>query len=133
MVHEIIIILGLLIAQGSWSQFSLNGNKIWFSALFAVALYGLYSFDQKIGNIQWLKWLQATGVMSYPLYLLHVPFQSKVVNLGARLFEVDSFWGLIVQILGWMLSLTLSYAFFRIVEKPMNKWRKHRAKATQPA
>lgn len=124
-------LLSLLVVQGGLTQFSLTGNKVWISALFAIVLYGLYPLDHKINNLKWLQWLQIAGGMSYSLYLLHVPFQGKVVNFGANVFDADSFWMLIVQVLGWVLALTMSYIFFRTVEKPINEWRKQRAKPTQ--
>ena len=61
--------------------------------------------------------------MSYSLYLLHVPFQGRVINLGMRFIEFNSYKFLGLQILGWIVAITLSYNFYQFVEKPLNSWR----------
>lgn len=118
-----LLILALFFLSGSLSHFSLQNNQLWFSALFSLVLYFLYPLDTKLSNIKSISCLRDIGLMSYSLYLLHIPFQGKIVNLGSRFFSTDSLWILLVQLVGWSVALIASYLFFRIVEKPLNDWR----------
>lgn len=105
----------------------LYNNQIWFSSIFALILYLLYFVDDKINEFKLTKWLKYIGMISYSLYLLHVPFQGRVINLGLRFISTDSPMVLCLQILGWSVAIVVSYIFYRLVEKPLNSWR-HRQK-----
>jgi peptidoglycan/LPS O-acetylase OafA/YrhL len=69
--------------------------------------------------------------MSYSLYLLHVPFQGRVINLGSRFIPLDSPMMLLLQILGWAVAISVSFMFYRLIEKPLNDWR-HQRTITKP-
>jgi peptidoglycan/LPS O-acetylase OafA/YrhL len=118
----LIVVLGIL---GIWVNFSFHSTDLWFSAMFAICLYPLYSFDTKIDAIKPLNWLKYIGIFSYSLYLIHVPFQENIINLGLRYIQLDSIWFLLLQIPGWIIPITASYIFFRLIEKPMIQWRHH--------
>ncbi|MGC1309745.1 MAG: acyltransferase [Phormidesmis sp.] len=124
-------ILIVFIVFGSLSQFSLEHSQLWFSALFALLLYFAYPLDCQLARISSFHWLRTVGLMSYSLYLLHVPLQGRIVNLSTRFISSDSSWMLLVQALGWAVALIASYGFFRIVEKPLNDWR-HQKKPITP-
>ena len=98
-------------------------NQLCYSGLFSLALYFLYRFDNKIDEVSQLNWLKFAGAMSYSLYLLHVPFQGKIINFGTRFISTNSFGYLLLQILGWIVAITLSYIFYNLLEKPLNNWR----------
>ena len=100
-----------------------NNNQLWYSGIFSLLLYYLYLFDGKIDSIRQINWLKFTGAMSYALYLLHVPFQGRVINLGNRFVSTDSLGYLLLQILGWLVAIAISYIFYTIAEKPLNNWR----------
>lgn len=121
----LILIMGLLGLCVNWS---LKPTTLWISAIFALALYFLYFIDKKIDSISQLNWLKFTGVMSYSLYLMHVPLQEKIINLGFRLVPINSLWVLPIQILGWIVPITGAYVFYRLVEKPLCDWRYQRKK-----
>lgn len=121
-----LFILVLFFLSGGLTQFSLIESQLWFSALFSLLLYVIYPWDDQLNSIVAIRWLRPIGVMSYSLYLLHVPVQGKVVNLGTRIFPPDGLEMLLVQVLGWAVSLAASYLFFRTVEKPLNDWRRIR-------
>lgn len=63
------------------------------------------------------------GLISYSLYLLHVPFQGRVINLGSRFIPVDSLMMLLLQVVGWTVAISVSIIFYKLVEKPLNNWR----------
>ena len=100
-----------------------SNNQLWYSGIFSFILYYLYIFDLRIDGFVKLNWLKFAGTMSYSLYLLHVPFQGRVINLGTRFINLDSLGYLFLQILGWILAIAISYIFYTVVEKPLNKWR----------
>jgi peptidoglycan/LPS O-acetylase OafA/YrhL len=69
--------------------------------------------------------------MSYSLYLLHVPIQGRIINLGSRFIHPESLGFLLLQILGWGGAILVSYWFYRTIEKPVNDWR-YRQPAIKP-
>lgn len=108
-----------------WLNYTYYPNQLWYSAIFAICLYFLYFIDSKIADIKQIKWLQFIGLMSYSLYLIHVPFQSRVINLGLRFISINSPMIILLQIFGWVVALIASYVFYRLVEKPIIQWRYH--------
>ncbi len=122
----LILIFGIL---STWVNWRFHSNQLWFSACFALILYFLYFVDFKVASIKALHWLQIVGLMSYSLYLLHIPFQGRVISLGSRIIADDSLMILPLHILGWLVAITASYLFYRLVEQPLNDWR-HQQKKT---
>lgn len=122
--HKISIFLIVIFALlGIWINYNLKPTTLWFSAVFAMALYLLHSFDHKISSIPQLNWLNYLGIMSYSLYLVHVPFQAKILNLGFRIIPRDSPIILVLQIFCCVIIISASLIFYRLVEKPINNWR----------
>lgn len=98
-------------------------NQILFSSTFAIIIYFLYKLDKYINSLNFLKWLKFTGLMSYSLYLLHVPVEGRVINLGSRFISIESPIMLILQMLGWLVAIAVSFIFYQLVEKPLDDWR----------
>jgi peptidoglycan/LPS O-acetylase OafA/YrhL len=121
---SLILILGVL---SIWVNLNFFKTSLLFSSIFAIILYCLYSLDNKIDSIKEIRWLKFIGVISYSLYLLHVPFQGRVINLGGRFIQYESPMVLLLQMIGWSVAIFGSYLFYRLVEKPLNDWR-HRQK-----
>ena len=121
----LIVILGFI---GVWVNYNFQQGNLFFSALFALLLYFLYGIDKKIDSITQLKWLKFIGVMSYSLYLIHVPLQVRVLILGIKFIPIDSSSFLLVQIMGWAAAILGAYIFYQLVEKPINDWRYQRQK-----
>jgi len=67
------------------------------------------------------------GSISYSLYLIHVPFGGRVVNLGQR-FAHDAPSRLAVLALALALSIAGAYALFRLVESPSQRWASRRVR-----
>jgi peptidoglycan/LPS O-acetylase OafA/YrhL len=60
------------------------------------------------------------GLISYSLYLVHVPIGGRV-NLGKR-FADSEFEFFLISFAGVMLSVFVAYLFYRFIEKPSQKW-----------
>ncbi|MBF2009160.1 MAG: acyltransferase [Chlorogloeopsis fritschii C42_A2020_084] len=118
----LIIIFGVLSGWLNYNNY--NQNQLWFSSLFALTLYLIYFVDQKIASLRAIGWLQLVSLMSYSLYLLHVPLQGRVINLGLTFIPTNGLLVLPLQVLGWAVALGGSYLFYRCVEKPLNNWRR---------
>lgn len=75
--------------------------------------WAILSFVENWSN-KWFLWL---GTISYSLYLIHVPFGGRLINLSANFLKTDlsrSF-GVLFAII---LSLIISYFFYKIIELP---------------
>ncbi|UBF28989.1 acyltransferase [Kovacikia minuta CCNUW1] len=126
----LIAILGI---ESLWIKWAYHSNEVWFSALFAIALYLLFPLDTQITSLKSARWLSFLGLISYSLYLLHVPFQGKIINLGTRFIPPESLLVVLLQGCGWGVAIGVSYVFYRRVEKPLNDWRHQQTKMTQSA
>lgn len=115
--------IGFLGAVSLWQNSSGGHSQLWFSALAALGLYFLYPVDRQLAQFKAFNWLRSIGLISYSLYLLHVPLQGRVINLGSRLISVESPGFLILQVVGWVIAIGISYLFYTLVENPLNTWR----------
>jgi peptidoglycan/LPS O-acetylase OafA/YrhL len=61
------------------------------------------------------------GMISYSLYLLHVPIGGRVINLGERLGGGLST-KLAVLAVALAVTLATSWIFYRLVERPAQRW-----------
>ena len=120
---SLFLIIALIIMSIILTINGKSNNQLWYSGIFSLGLYFLYNFDDKINSFIQLRWLKIAGTMSYSLYLLHVPFQGRIINLGTRFIPQDSLGYLFLQVLGWVVAFSVSYLFYRLVEKPLNDWR----------
>jgi len=88
----------------------------------SVAIVGLASAliitFVKIEKIAILNFL---GLISYSLYLIHVPIGGRVVNLGKRIADSE-FEFFLISFVGVALSISIAYLFYRFVEKPSQEW-----------
>jgi peptidoglycan/LPS O-acetylase OafA/YrhL len=57
------------------------------------------------------------GLISYSLYLVHVPIGGRIVNLGGRL-SYGIAYDLIVLLVALLASLLAAYAFYTLIERP---------------
>lgn len=73
----------------------------------------------RLPHVSFLAWL---GTVSYSLYLLHVPFGGRVVNLGARVARDSLPLQLAVLAAAVGVSLAVSWALYRWVERPAQRW-----------
>lgn len=90
---------------------------------FSLLLVWLYRWDSQLAAWRGLNWLDWGGAISYSLYLIHVPFGTRVINLASRWVSHDSLWVLPLQICYWLVSIAAAYLFFCFCERPLNNWR----------
>jgi peptidoglycan/LPS O-acetylase OafA/YrhL len=64
--------------------------------------------------------LGGLGLVSYSLYLIHVPVGGRIVNLGKR-FVASEIEYLVLSLTALMVSLLISIAIFFIVERPSQR------------
>jgi peptidoglycan/LPS O-acetylase OafA/YrhL len=65
-----------------------------------------------------LRWL---GMISYSLYLIHLPLAKKLIPLAAQHLEGDGP-RLVFVLLLFAFTLLLAFAFFHLIEKPAIRW-----------
>ncbi|BAZ01856.1 putative acyltransferase [Tolypothrix tenuis PCC 7101] len=112
-----------MVIIGLFLTIKLHNYQLLFSSIFSIILYFQYFIDNKISSIYIIKWLKVIGLMSYSFYLLHLPFGGRVISLGIRFITVQSSTFFLVQIFSWIVAISASYIFYRLVEKPLNEWR----------
>lgn len=66
------------------------------------------------------KWLRGVGLVSYSLYLIHVPVGGRVMNLMSRLDH--SSWLVFGPILALLSSILAAWLMFLLIEKPAIRW-----------
>ena len=88
-------------------------------AALGLGLVALWPCDNWLASQRPLRWLAWVGTLSYPLFLLHVPVASRVLNLGRRFVRSDSlaFGGVIAAALA--LSVAVAWAVERWVDQPL--------------
>ena len=90
----------------------------------ACALVALHRFDGGLVRLRPLAWLSSLGVISYSLYLVHVPIAGKFRNLLGRRFPETNWTSWWVPSLGVVLAVIGAYIFYRFVEAPSERARK---------
>lgn len=65
--------------------------------------------------------LQFLGLISYSLYLVHVPVGGRVVNLGVRFIDGEA-QRLILSLSALIVSIAVAWVFMRLVERPAIAW-----------
>jgi peptidoglycan/LPS O-acetylase OafA/YrhL len=93
------------------------------AALFALVLWVLHPFDEAISRWSGIRWMAAVGIISYSLYLVHVPVGGRVVNLLGRFVSASSVSFLWVQVAAWCASLAAGWLFFKYCERPLERLR----------
>lgn len=88
----------------------------------SVALVGMFT----LLSIWWLRDIPKTpltflGMISYSIYLLHVPIGGRVVNLASRL-EPGLLRDVIAVTAALVLTILAAWIWYRLVEKPSMAW-----------
>ena len=111
---------------GSSLQSTQRAGQMTCAIIFALFLILLHPVDSRIVSFRPLRWLGAVGVMSYSLYLIHVPLGLRPINLGARWFSLDGPGMWVLQLAGWANSILFAALFYKFCEAPVEHWRKAR-------
>ena len=68
-----------------------------------------------------IRWLSFLGLISYSLYLLHVPIGGRVMNLAIRLTDAGAL-RIAAMSVALAVSVTIAWGFYRWVEYPSHQW-----------
>ena len=108
----------LLLAVASIATWVVIGPLHWGAGLataVAIAVSGPREMPRSLAP------LAGAGALSYSLYLLHVPFGMRVINLATRLPSVPVYRYAAV-LLALAVSLGAAYLFWRWIERPSQLW-----------
>ena len=97
----------------------------WMTLMFAAAT-GICIVSPNLRFPIWLRW---AGLISYSLYLVHVPVGGRVINLGGRVAQSD-LQNYILIGLALIVSVLFAIVFWRLVEVPsqrLSRWKRTRA------
>lgn len=92
--------------------------KILFCMCCAAGLIALRPLDEKITRLRPVRVLTWFGLISYSLYLIHVPVGMRVFNLTHRLTGLNGLNWLWASIAATALCTGFGLVFFRLFEKP---------------
>jgi peptidoglycan/LPS O-acetylase OafA/YrhL len=104
--------LMLLLTLVSWKSIA------WVPAVCAAGTVGVIVFADCLAKSAIWRPLQAVGLISYSLYLLHIPIGRRVVIVFQRFFPSDDLGKYYVLALAFAISLLSAWLFFRLIEKP---------------
>jgi peptidoglycan/LPS O-acetylase OafA/YrhL len=115
-----IVLLGAGVCAGGWFFMQTQAQQLLFSGLFALMLWAAFPYDEVISSWKGLRWLQQVGIISYSLYLIHIPIQGRFINMAMRATPFNSLRVMAVQIGGWAVAIAASALFYIVVEKPFH-------------
>jgi len=117
------VLMAMTIGAGIAAQFQ-HSRNFPLACGFAWLLYAIYEKDAVIAAWKPIRWLHQVGIFSYSLYLMELSLQNRITNPLMRLVPRDSLSVIPVQMLAWVVAISGAYAFYRVVEKPIQDWRK---------
>ncbi len=111
LLHRVSLAAGVLVAAG----------LTWHTTGPVAALVGLATAGGVLGGRARAGVLGWFGMISYSLYLVHVPIGGRVVNLGAR-FAHGQTAQVSVLAAAMLTSVCAAYVLYRLVERPSQAW-----------
>lgn len=103
------------------------------AAVTALGIILLSPLDDRLAGARWLKPLLFLGVISYSLYLVHIVVVSKLMNFSKRFVAVDSLWVFATVLVATLAAIACAALFYRLIEAPLEEWRKGRRGERQGA
>jgi len=100
------------------------------AAAFALLLAMLRPFDGRIAEFSAFRWLGFCGIVSYSLYLIHMPIISPLRNLIIRYWPPTSPGFAVVPIALTAIATGAGWLFYRVVELAVEQRRKARRRTT---
>ena len=123
--------LGALVGIGAMRTLTVaHSEGGWYrldAPVFAGILIGLHPWDQRVMSFASVRLLAAAGMISFSLYLVHVPVVSPMINLGMRWIPATSAGFLPLWLASVVAALGAAVLFHRWVEHPVELWRKRHA------
>lgn len=108
------VFLGLLLVLGGQIYFTFGGITI------CVFLISIILILNRWKGWGWMNWI---GEISYSLYLFHLPIGIRFINYGYKNYTEEGVRFLFL-ILAILVSIVISWLFYRWVEVPSLKWSK---------
>ncbi len=115
--------IGLICSFGVAGLF-LGGTQLPFAAAFSLLLLALHGHDHILAEHRAGKWLAACGVVSYSLYLIHVPIVTASRGLLRRIIPPESAWFALVIVAAMSGAVLAGFLFYRVAEAPFERWRR---------
>lgn len=125
----VLLLAAVIVVAGVASKESFHLAMFLTAACSAAGIALLHPLDARISRVSWLKPIALVGVFSYSLYLVHLVVVSKLMNLSKRFVSTDSLWVLPVVLVAIIAAVAISAAFYRLIEAPLEHWRKHLSSA----
>lgn len=122
----ILLLIPLVATCLSWKAHytiaGINANylpsiKLLFCAAAAICMKLTYASDKRIIQLPASRCLAALGTISYSLYLTHVPFGSRIFNLGERLIGSSALQWCLCMPVAFLLSILFGYSFYLLCER----------------
>lgn len=117
-IHRCRAFVAILIALGLVAGLA-GQPRLAATAGLGLALVAIWPHERIISSRSWLRGLTWCGLISYPLFLLHVPLLTRVFNLSQRLVRPDSPAFLLVILFTVFLCLAVAWAVHRWIERPL--------------
>lgn len=92
--------------------------KLVFCLTCMIAMLALRPLDQKLTKLRGVKAFAFFGLISYSLYLTHVPITTRIFNLTDRVVGLDGLKWLACALAAMVISTIFGWLFFRWFEKP---------------
>ena len=94
------------------------GVRVAFCLIVMVIMLGLHAKDRQIVEWPVMRFLSRVGLISYSLYLIHVPIGTRVFNLGQRVTGLQGCWWVLYFLLSLVCAALTGMLFFRWFELP---------------
>jgi exopolysaccharide production protein ExoZ len=101
-----------------------NPLSFHFAAGTASALVLLRPLDDRLAGAPWLRWLGSAGLISYSLYLVHVPVVGKFRNLAFHGTDPAGAWAWLAPLVGCGLAVLAAMLFHRAIESRLERLRR---------
>lgn len=120
------LLLLLLFPGVEWILGGFSGSAVMTAGAsgFGLLLCILRRWDKPLATLITSKWLKQAGLISYSLYLTHVPFGGAFRNLCMRYVSENSISFFLVQVGYGLTCLLFAYIFYLFVEAPWEEIRK---------
>jgi peptidoglycan/LPS O-acetylase OafA/YrhL len=93
----------------------------------------LHPWDQALGRFAGLGWLGWVGTFSYSLYLVHAPLIGRTYHLFDRWPAPLGIGSILLQVVFCAITVGLAWAFYQLVERRTEEFRKSRRRQAVPA
>ncbi len=112
-------VIGLLIIIGICAWWD-RQSRLTVTTVLGLGLIAAWPIDGWLARQKPVRCLTWCGLISYPLFLLHVPVGSRVMNLGRRMIPANSAAFLLVIGFAASVAVVVAWAIHRQFAQPLN-------------